>query len=111
MKATWNDEPKEEPKNPLFPLKREDIKDKHPLMKCGHTAQGKDRFGNPVCAICVGLMTEAREVDPSPPDISGRMARCPDCHTEVKSDFSLPFFSHRPNSLKDAYYCGCRGWD
>ena len=32
------------------------------LMACGHTAQGIDSTGAPVCAICVGLTPDARKV-------------------------------------------------
>lgn len=32
-------------------------------------------------------------------------------HSVAPSSTDLPFFSHRPDSAHDAYYCGCYGWD
>ena len=46
------------------------------LMACGHTAQGTDSTGSPVCAICVGLTPDARKVVEAKPDLAGRMSRC-----------------------------------
>lgn len=84
---------------------------KPPLMKCGHVAQGEDGDGNPVCIICIGIKEGAREVDPHPPELKGRMAECTDCGKTVESSYDLPFFAHYPDREKDSYYCGCWGWD
>ena len=66
--------------------------EKPPLMKCGHTANATDSKGNPCCVICSGIDVGAVIVENSPPDISGRTAKCLQCKKEVPSDFSLPFF-------------------
>lgn len=89
-----------------------------PLMKCGHSAQGVDRDGNPVCVICAGLDKRAYEIAEIP-DLSGRRARCHYygkpikkgmynaahclfggckdgiCNCEEDSDPSLPFFVYK----------------
>ena len=91
------------------------------LMECGHTAQGTDSEGNPVCVICFGIDEGATKVAEKP-DLTGRKAICTACKSEesiVDSDFDLPFFELREKAIgkikgnedKDRYYCGCRGWD
>jgi len=45
------------------------------MMKCGHAAQGIDDKGNPVCVICYPDPRATQE-DESPPDLTGRTARC-----------------------------------
>jgi hypothetical protein len=83
------------------------------MMKCGHAANAKDtNTGAPVCVICVGIYPGATEVDDSPPDLTGRMAKCTYCKTTQPSDpEKRPFFEYRPNCEFDNYYCGCRGWE
>ena len=100
------------------------------LMACGHTAQGTDSTGSPVCAICVGLTPDARKVVEAKPDLAGRMSRCSyskpgeASHQPGRpgrgwratpqpqpSSWSLPFFEHRPDEAEDRHYCGCFGWD
>lgn len=80
------------------------------LMACGHTAQGIDGAGRPVCVICVQIDPRA-EQPVEPPDLIGRVARCSYCKYEEPSALDLPFFEYRPNQATDTYYCGCRGWD
>ena len=83
------------------------------LMKCGHTAQGKDENGNPLCVICLGD-GKARQIENNKPDLTDRKARCSyygSCKSETKSSYDLPFFEHRPWLEFDKYYCGCEGWD
>ncbi len=102
-----------------------------PLMKCGHTAQGTDGSGAAICAICLGATPYARIPADSPPDLSGRRARCSYSKSgerehqpgrpgrgwravspqPVPSSMDLPFFAHRPDKPEDSYYCGCWGWD
>ena len=87
------------------------------MMACGHTAQAVDAEGRPACAICVGRKPEARRVADSPPDLTGREARCGGaqlrkrCRGPVPSATGLAFFGHRPDAKFDTYYCGCDGWD
>lgn len=86
-----------------------------PLMDCGHTAQGTDGTGAPVCVICAGIKPGAREVAATVPDLTGRTARCSyygsKCRSERESATSLAFFEHRPGEDHDKFYCGCFGWD
>lgn len=81
------------------------------LMQCGHTASGTTSNGDPSCIICTGLTSLAEMVADVQPSVEGRTARCGNCKGTTKSSFSLPFFSYRPNSDTDGYYCGCRGWE
>ena len=97
----------------------------YPLMECGHTAQGTDGTGAPVCVICLGINPGARTPAKAEPDLTGRKARCNydngRGHTShngglvkpgpVPSSIRLPFFTHRPDKPEDSYYCGCWGWD
>jgi hypothetical protein len=101
------------------------------LMKCGHSAQGINGTGKPVCLICM-----CEEIAESKPDLTGRKARCSyfgkevyNCETHypkmlttdsrgkkhcgslVDSSYSLPFFEYKPNSKEDSFYCGCMSWD
>ena len=96
-------------------------------MACGHSAQGVDGNGNPICAICFPDPKSRQIADA--PDLSGRMARCSYAkgtgdHTvgrpgrgwravpqPVQSSTSLPFFKYLPDKPEDSYYCGCWGWD
>lgn len=99
------------------------------MMECGHAAQAVDGNGAPVCVICAGIHPGARIVSTTPPDLTGRTARCayfrtgPNpsksegpcgrgmCHCERPSSPSLAFFEHTPSKSHDNYYCGCFGWD
>lgn len=104
----------------------------NPLMKCGHTANGIDKDGKPVCVICFGIRPGAIEIDETPPDLTNRRARCtyygsvPSgrnhesnygckrgecCLCERPSIEKLPFFEHCPDQEFDRFYCGCWGWD
>lgn len=104
-----------------------------PMMGCGHSANGKTKFGDewaPACVICVGLDPGATVVA-EPIDLAGRMARCSyhgrvpngrnhgsnrckrgeECLCEEPSSSELAFFAHRPAKEFDEFYCGCWGWD
>lgn len=108
------------------------------MMKCGHAANAKYKDGDewqPSCAICVGIAPGATEVDETPPDLTGRTARCSyygstprprgssregpcgrtdPCLCERPSDDDsgrLAFFGHKPDKPHDQFYCGCWGWD
>lgn len=78
-------------------------------MGCGHTAQGVDGNGAPVCVICVGTNPRAREVLVEGPDLRGRLAKC-SCGNSRPSDASLAFFEYRgPGSdvaATDCKHCG-----
>lgn len=84
------------------------------LMKCGHTANATSADGKPICAICLGVKPGADEIAKEA-DLTGRKARCSyygsKCHSIADSNFSLPFFEHRPDREYDSFYCGCWGWD
>jgi len=82
-----------------------------PLMKCGHTASGKDSQGSPVCVACIGIYPGARQIDENPPSLTGRSAKCVYCGKKVTSKLSLAYFQSRINQEEDRYYCGCKGWD
>lgn len=93
-----------------------------PLMECGHSAQGVDDNGNPVCVVCVGIDPGARMVHTDPPDLSSRLMRCSylrgqngqpcDARTNPRpSDTRAAFFAHKPDQEFDEFYCGCWGWD
>lgn len=91
------------------------------MMKCGHAANATHE-GKPVCVICfmVGPFPEyAKEIDDTPPDLTGRMATCSyetradrqPCTSREPSSTRLAFFSYRPDKPTDEFYCGCWGWD
>ena len=109
-----------------------------PMMACGHRANATESDGNPACAICVGipgLHADSTTIDPNPPDLTIRTARCAyygrpargrsregpcngswairdqPCLCERPSTDNLAFFEHRPSEPHDRYYCGCWGWD
>ena len=86
-----------------------------PMMKCGHVAQGvESETKKPICIICMGIHTGATEVDDTPPDLTGRKARCSyfrRCGTEVDSNYKLAFFGYEPNREFDEFYCDCYGWE
>jgi hypothetical protein len=87
------------------------------MMKCGHSANatrpgpiGQKPTTSPCCAICAPSK-EAYEIDPSPPDLRTREARCPSCDARRPSSPDLAFFEHTPTKPFDSFYCGCCGWD
>lgn len=82
------------------------------LMQCGHTAQGIDSNGDPVCVICAGINPHAHIPvhNEDLPNISDRKAKCTLCKNFEKSDFNLAFFRYMPDKAHDLYYCGCKGW-
>jgi hypothetical protein len=86
------------------------------MMQCGHAANAtvKDKEtgeSKPCCVICAGISAGWDVVATSPPDLSGRKAKCSYCNRTRDSAISLAFFEHRPDEAFDDYYCGCRGWD
>jgi len=103
-----------------------------PMMKCGHRAQAVlAATQEPVCAVC--STPEARIVDDTEPDLTGRQAICSyagrgnpspdgthrgggqyagqDYPNARPSTDHLAFFEHRPDEPYDRFYCGCWGWD
>jgi len=83
----------------------------HPLMKCGHVAQGHDQDKNPVCVICIGLTTDA-EIVAEQISLDGRFARCAYIHDEeqvgIPSSYDLAFFEYRgPGSPYATTMCTC----
>lgn len=82
---------------------------KFPMMKCGHTAQGVDTHGNPVCISCLGDK-RATEVDITP-DLTGREAICTCCGWRQPANVNLPFFEYCKDTPTDRFYCGCKGWN
>lgn len=64
------------------------------MMKCGHSANAIDERGNPVCAICFGIVAGAI-VRAEAPDLTGRIAECM-YHVEA-NDQVLPV-SHSLNT-------------
>ena len=100
------------------------MKDRHPMMVCGHAAQGICRESNgvkfnppiPSCLICSCL-----EINKDPPNLEGRLAKCSyrakrnglkhEPEATKPSSSALAFFEYKPDSEFDRYYCGCHGWD
>jgi len=82
-------------------------------LKCGHSANATDAYGDPCCAICAGLTNDLDYKTPaeSQPALSDRTAKCTYCKKTVKSSLELAFFECRPDRETDNFYCGCRGWD
>ncbi len=80
------------------------------LMKCGHTANGTNTKGVPICVVCFGRSPDAVTPAETIPDLTNRRAACA-CGREVDSTLNLAFFRHRPDREKDSFYCGCRGWN
>lgn len=77
-------------------------------MCCGHRASGRDKNDQPVCVVCLGKGSKAEFV--SDPSLDGRTAEC-NCRKTETSCPSLPFFMAMPKEPRDAYYCGCDGWN
>ena len=90
-----------------------------PMMQCGHAANAvRSGTTEPVCVICLGIVPGADVVDDSPPDLTGREARCNHDNGDAKhankripSSTSSAFFTYQPKQKFDRYYCGCFGWD
>ena len=95
-----------------------------PMLECGHTAnairsleandedplqlEAKDKFGSiriHSCVIC------NCSISTTPPDLTGRQAKCVYCGSVKESSMSLPFFQVHPDREFDEFYDGCRGWD
>ena len=99
------------------------------MLKCGCNAMATHNnahdgleSGHPTCIAhecCIVVET---------PDLSGRRARCIDygrplgrrnecddcsgtCTHERDSSVNSAFFSYKPDSEFDTFYCGCFGWD
>lgn len=109
------------------------------MMLCGHAATGG--HGTPgtedyheCCVVCSmgGRSEQACTVDPNPPDLTSRRARCTyygssitvrecnygekrgtvGCHCEQPSNpKALPFFEYHSDEDFDRFFCGCAGWD
>ncbi len=87
-----------------------ETKEALPLMRCGHTAQGRDTTTHkPICIICFGLFPGAT-TPVNDPDLLGRVSKCI-CGRETPSKLELAFFRIGLPDGKDSYYCGCSGWD
>ena len=72
---------------------------------CGHQVVGRDPAGNPVCAVCVGISGDGRNVREVPLSSLPGPWTCLDCgkvadHPQMISDVD-----------KRLHYDGCRGWD
>lgn len=67
----------------------------HPMMACGHTANATNGYGQPCCAICVGINPGSEQIADAP-NLTGRTARCT-CGRTAPSDVSgrLAFFEFR----------------
>jgi len=79
-------------------------------MLCGHKADARDAICHPICSMCLAAhKPEATRIDPNPPALTGRVARCDECGKEKPSNTRLAYFAHRPAQPFDSYYCGCRG--
>ena len=114
------------------------------MMVCGCAAQGTcsalgGQVFDPPIPACI--VHDCIEVAASPPDLTGRRARCDyfgphhtrprsfecnyakqtgctreQCRCELPSATTLPFFMYcGPGSVTpkdfDRFFCGCRGWD
>lgn len=81
----------------------------NPMMKCGHAANAVDSNGNPCCVICASIAESSMVVDDSPPDLTGRTAKCWYCKTEKPSNANLPFFEYcgeGTTRAKSCKHCG-----
>lgn len=65
----------------------------HPMMKCGHAAQGTHSPGGGPCCVICSPDPEAYEIAEIQPDLTGRIARC-HCGREMPSSFDLAFFEY-----------------
>lgn len=85
---------------------------RHPLMMCGHTAEGTDKNGILICVTCYPLPA-SYVVDSRAHDLTNRRAKCAYHHAEddsVPSDLNLPFFEFRGEGSADSVnfckHCG-----
>jgi hypothetical protein len=81
------------------------------MLSCGHAANSTNQHGEPSCAICAGVC-ESTPI--TPPDLTGRMARCTCGRTEPSTlDGSLAFFefcgegSPRATDICVCHYASC----
>lgn len=98
------------------------------MMECGCAANSihttKEGKKIPACVVCAGIRPGAYTIAKTPPDFTGRRARCAyygqskgrhgrgNCDSEADSDPKmLAFFESHPDEDFDIYYCGCHGWD
>lgn len=73
------------------------------IMKCGHTAMAIDGEGRPYCVICHG--DPRSEIVDTPPDLTGRLAKC-GCGNTRESSIELAFFEYKgPNSYASQNTC------
>lgn len=78
------------------------------MMKCGHAANATDGSGNPACAICVGLNRGSDEIDSTPLDFAGRIAKCSCGRTAPSDPKSLAFFEYCGTGSREATnICTC----
>jgi hypothetical protein len=84
----------------------------HPIMKCGHRAQGVDQKNNPVCVICFPSK-DSLTVDKFQYGnmVRLKLAKCSYCNNVAPSSHDLPFFTPKKDKKYDDYYCGCKGLD
>ncbi len=85
---------------------------KYYLMKCGHVANMKDLYDNPICGLCHELNDDAYKVEKEcvgSTELKGRKAKCIYGDSETKSKWNLPLFRYCPDEEFDEYYCGCYG--
>lgn len=81
-----------------------------PMMKCGHEANATYN-GKPCCVICAGILPHAYVIDESPPDLSGRTAKCAYCGKEQPSNPErLAFFEYCGENSIEATYCKVCGF-
>lgn len=88
------------------------------VLVCGCSPTTTTADGRPRCVI-----HDCDEPAPVAPTLALRTARCRcfgqrrpwpktgRCDAERQSAHDLPFFQYRPTDERDAFYCGCQGWD
>ena len=88
--------------------------DKHPMMRCGHAANGicnskagvKYSPGIPSCVICSCINIATQEFD-----LTNRKARCCSLESERDSSLDLAFFEYRgPGSKQSIESCANCGY-
>ena len=76
------------------------------IIACGCRAMAVTSEGKPFCTTHM----ESQQMDFSKELLKERKAEC-ECGKLVNSNISLAFFEYLPQSSKDRFYCGCKGWD